>query len=110
MTEEKPVGLGHAIHIMQEAELSFDIALEAVGLVDGEHYERVGWDTYDCSVDLYGVNDDVRLTDEQQRVIRGAGFAKAYVNHKDGWETHYSWDWRDTEFKPARGWRRRWVD
>lgn len=67
---------------------------------------RIGWDYYDCSIELYEVDPDVRLTAEQQKVICDAGFQRAYVNHTDGWETHYTWD---RGVSPVRGWRRRWV-
>lgn len=74
----------------------------------GIKFERIGHDHYDNSLELYDVPVDHRLNEAQQRLISEAGFSKVYVNHVDGWETHYSWDWR-IKWKPARGWRRRYV-
>ena len=47
---------------------------------------------------------DARLTEAQQKIIYDAGFSIAYVNHTNGWETHYNWK-RTEEFKPHDGWR-----
>lgn len=76
--------------------------LESVGI----ECERTGWDYYDCSLEMYECHPDVRLNEKQQRAIFDAGFMICFVNHNDGWETHYSWG---KEFKVRRGWRRRWV-
>lgn len=70
----------------------------------GVEFERLGWDSYDCSVEIYGVAPEFRLSDEVQRQIYEAGFAKAYVNHTDKWETHYSFT-RSKKFRPVKGWR-----
>lgn len=88
----------------QHARANFEGDLEDAGLLD---FNGIGWDYYDCSLELERVGNDVRLTEAQQRVIFDAGFAKVYVNHLDGWETHYSW--HGAEFKANRGWRRRYV-
>lgn len=105
------------IWAFEYAQGDFEMDLEGVGLKLYEHYHRIGWDHYDCSIELYGVKDDVRLTPAQQNVIWDAGFIKCYVNHKDGWETHYHWTSEDIKamsdgkpFISKRGWRRRWVD
>lgn len=87
-----------------DAKTKFMAALAALGL---KEFTGIRGDDYDCSIELDGVGNDVRLTEDQQRVFFEAKFARAYINHKDGWETHYSWG---AEFKPARGWRRRWVN
>ena len=66
-------------------------------------YERIGFDHYDNSLELYGVPPDARLTEEEQKAIHSAGFSKCFVNHTDKWETHYGF--HAAEFKPAKGWR-----
>jgi hypothetical protein len=51
--------------------------------------KHIGWDEYDASIELYEVPASWRPSDEQRRKLHGAGFAVIYVNHDDGWETHY---------------------
>ena len=76
---------------------------ESLGeLVD---FERIGWDHYDNSIEIYEVPPDTRLSEVAQDFLREAGFGIAYVNHSDGWETHYS----KLQNGPTKGWRRRWV-
>src|SRR5271165_1370509 len=53
-------------------------------------YERIGWDGYDCSLEVYGVPSDERLPEVLVLGLLGAGFLKIYVNHEDKWETHHS--------------------
>lgn len=77
-------------------------------LADGQRYERLGTDDYDSSLEIIGAANDWRLTEAQQRYLAEAGFAIVYVNHKDGWETHYRFFGKDRPI-PARGWRRRYV-
>jgi len=84
------------------AETEFSHAMVGAGFGD---YTHAGGDEYDYSIEFYGVGNDARMNDIQQRVVFDAGFAKTYVNHKDGWQTHYTWD-RRKPFKPTRGWRR----
>lgn len=79
------------------AESNFEDVLIAAGLTD---WDTLGCDGYDQSLEVYKVQDDNRLTPEGVDAILGLGFAKIYVNHRDGWETHYSGDNRS-------GWRRR---
>lgn len=69
----------------------------------GIPFEHLGWDGYDCSVEIYGVPADYRLSADEQRMIHEAGFAKAYVNHTDHWETHYNF--RGKDFVSVKGWR-----
>lgn len=70
----------------------------------GASFERLGWDHYDCSLELYGSPPDHRLSEQAQRVAHGAGFLKVFVNHTDGWETHYGF--RPSEpFAISAGWR-----
>lgn len=87
------------------AKPAFDAAMTAAGF---SAYEEIGFDYYDSSIEFYGVDEDARLQPVAQAAVNAAGFHMAYVNHKDGWETHYSW-WKKP-FAPVRGWRRRWVE
>lgn len=64
----------------------------------------IGGDSYDQSVKLYGVDNEVRLSNDQQEMIFSNGFVKIYVTHKDGWETHYSSFYPDRPC-PVKGWR-----
>ena len=82
-----------------DAESELDVQLYEAGV----QWERSGFDWYDCSLELYGVPPDYRLSADVQRIIHAAGFAKVYVNHEDKWETHYSWP--VGAFKEAKGWR-----
>ncbi len=75
-------------------------------LTEDQDYDRLGTDDYDASLEIHGATDDWRLDERQQRFLFGAGFATIYVNHKDGWETHYSARGKDL---PVAGWRRRYV-
>ena len=50
----------------------------------------LGWDWYDCSLEIHGVAPDFRLSKEALQIVRDAGFARLYVNHADKWETHYT--------------------
>ena len=68
-------------------------------------FAGVRGDSYDISVELDGVDPAARLNEAQQHFIWDSGFLSAYVNHSDGWETHYSW--KGAEFVPVEGWRRR---
>lgn len=68
-------------------------------------FDKLGTDGYDCSLEIYKASDDLRLSAEAQAYCRDAGFGKVYVNHKDGWQTHYS-ELYDAEL-PLRGWRRK---
>jgi hypothetical protein len=81
-----------------------DRLLELLG--DGADYENTGWDIYDESLEINKVTDDTRLSEEAQKFIAENGFARTYVNHKNGWETHYVWK-QGEPFKPSRGWRRK---
>ena len=70
----------------------------------GVKRSRIGWDSYDQSIELYGVAADYRLSIEAQKAIHGAGFTQAYVNHVDEWETHYRFK-PDEPFAESKGWR-----
>ena len=100
------MGFAQKIWDFQKDQFEFESALEEAGLEQGKHYSRIGWDDYDCSIEFYNVENDVRFGVELQKIVADAGFIKAYVNHKDGWETHYTWK---TPFSPVRGWRR-WME
>lgn len=60
-----------------------------------------GYDYYDESLEIYGINNDTRLTEAEALKLLELGFGIIYVNHKDGFETHYSRSnltgWRTTE-------------
>ena len=66
--------------------------------------ELIGWDDYDCSIEIYGVPADYRLSEAAQRIIHDAGFATAYVNHVDKWESHYRFD-PEGDFAISKAWR-----
>jgi hypothetical protein len=102
---EPVTGFAEAMFSYHRAESNFTDALCEAEF--GE-FNRISGDHYDGSLEIYEVEPDARLNDAAQRVIFDAGFLKVYVNHKDGWETHYSWD-HSKPFKAARGWRRRYV-
>lgn len=95
-------GFAEAWWDFQRIKSDFEDGLREFFLAAAAGYERIGTDSYDCSIEIYGVSNDFRLSDESQRFIEGAGFAKCYVNHQDGWETHYTWK---TPFAAVSGWR-----
>lgn len=78
------------------------LLLEAMG-----DFDRISHDPYDNSIEVDGVPPTTRLSEAAQRVIWSAGFRKAYVNHVDGWETHYSWGHFGEPFAVKLGWRRK---
>ena len=67
------------------AESELEDALSDTGL----EFERLGWDDYDNSLEIYGVPSACRLSDAARKIIQEAGFAVCYLNHVDKWETHY---------------------
>lgn len=75
-------------------------------LPENAEYDRLRSDSYDGSLEIDGAINDLRLEASVQQFIRDAGFHKVYVNHQDGWQTHY--DLSGTV--PVRGWRRRYVE
>lgn len=65
-------------------------------------FEETSWDEYDGSLELHQCDNDLRLSDECKKFIFDSGFIRIFVNHKDGWETHY------TKSHPKDdGWRRK---
>jgi hypothetical protein len=70
-------------------------------------FDDISTDEYDCSLEIQKVSPHVRLSEAVQRLIWEAGFGRVYVNHSDGWQTHYNWS--QDKPPPARGWRRRYV-
>ena len=76
----------------------------------GVGFDRIGWDWYDCSLELYDVPPTHRLPEKVQKYMSDCGFVKVYVNHTDKWETHYKF-WKKDEsekgysFHPSEGWR-----
>lgn len=78
--------------------------LEELLSVAGVPNAKLGWDHYDNSLEIHGVEPSFRLTVEAQRAIHSCGFSKVYVNHTDKWETHYTF--KDCkEFAETKGWR-----
>ena len=67
-------------------------------------FGRLGSDDYDGSLEIREAANEIRLNETTQKFIREAGFGKVYVNHVDGWQTHYT-----LSALPVRGWRRRYV-
>jgi hypothetical protein len=90
------------------AEIMFEgerakIALEDSLFDIGVPFEELGFDDYDCSLELFDVDDEYRLSVEAQKLIYDAGFIKVYMNHKNKWETHYTF--LSAPFKEVEGWR-----
>ncbi len=83
----------------QRGKDEFEDALAELGF---ESFKEIGGDYYDSSIEFYGVANDARLSEDQQRLIHSHGFIRAYVNHEDGYETHYTWP---NEFAPHAGHR-----
>lgn len=67
------------------------------GLAD---YRR-SYDPYDGSVEFYDVPPELRFNEASQKVCHDFGFCTAFVNHLDGWETHYAVGGK----VPVDGWR-----
>lgn len=70
----------------------------------GVPVDNIGWDYYDCSLEIYKLPPDFRLTAEAQKAIHAAGFYTCYCNHTDKWETHYHFK-PDDVFVESEGWR-----
>lgn len=91
----------------QRAECEFENSLfdeeDGKGLED---YSTMSFDSYDYSIEFNDVPDDERLSDRQQEIIFNEGFLKCYLNHKNNWETHYTWNY---PFEPVEGWRIRYM-
>ena len=71
------------------AKLKLKKQLDRSGLAN--QYTDLALDDYYEALELFDVNDDVRLNEAQQRVIFGARCLRAFLNHKDGSKTHYTW-------------------
>lgn len=72
----------------------------------GFDWQRTTTDDYDSSIEFHGVPNNTRMTEALQKLCYDHGFAQCWLNHDDGWETHYAWP-RDGGFKPSEGWRKR---
>lgn len=72
---------------------------------EGFDFERTWTDSYDSSVEIGGVPPAARLNEAQQRLLAACGFLIAFVNHRDGTETHYA-----LRELPSKGWRRKRTD
>lgn len=66
-------------------------------------FENIEFDEYDRSIEINDVDNNYRLSSEAQKLLFDAGFSKVYMNHKDKWETHYSF--ASGLFKEVEGWR-----
>lgn len=75
-------------------EALFDINVE---------FDGTSFDSYDNSLELLDVPDNYRLSVEAQELIYNAGFSRVFLNHKDKWETHYTF--KQGPFEGVRGWR-----
>lgn len=100
MSDEKSMSISERLFACTYAEAELTDLLEEAGA----QFDTLSWDHYDNSLELHGVPETYRLSPEVQRVIHSAGFATAFVNHVDKWETHYHFDPRK-EFKESKGWR-----
>lgn len=69
----------------------------------GVLFEETSYDYYDCSIELYNVPNDYRLSEQVQRFLFDAGFLIVFLNHFDKWETHYHF-YKDKNF-PLKGFR-----
>ena len=69
-------------------ESAFETALDTL-IGETEGFERLGWDEYDNSLELHECTPGLRLSAEAAQYIWDNGFSICYVNHTDGWETHY---------------------
>ena len=105
MTDEKnemrPAPFSQIMFAAHLAEADFGEAVYDLSADSGFDFTRIDGDHYDNSIEFYGVPPDARMNEGIQRLIFDAGFSIAYVNHTDGWETHYGF--RDKEFKVSDG-------
>lgn len=62
----------------------------------GGDWTRIGWDDYDNSLEIYECANDMTLSDEALNfILVTSGFSQVWCNHKDGYETHYSKNYKD---------------
>jgi hypothetical protein len=103
--EMKPAPFAQIAFALQQAEHDFEEAVFEAAGDSGFDFSKINWDSYDSSIEFYGVKPDARMNDAVQKVVFDAGFGKAYVNHTDGWETHYGfYDMKKAkDFKPQKG-------
>lgn len=60
---------------------------------DGFDFNGTGTDSYDASVEVYGVTPlDYLLNEHQQRLIFESGFLACFVNYDSGPGRHYRWE------------------
>jgi len=103
-SEDKEVEAQYEAEV-EAAQLRLADKLIAAGM-NPVSFDGMGGDWYDNSIELYKCVRWFRLGEALQKVIFDEGFGIAYVNHTDGWETHYNFG---EVFEKQRGWRRRWV-
>lgn len=103
-TEFDPAGFADAWWYFQRRKYAFNDHLLCMG-DEGFDYVDVSTDDYDSSIEINKAAPDARLNEAQQEFLWKCGFSRAFVNHTDGIETHYTW--KADAFVPHRGWRRR---
>lgn len=75
-----------------QAEYAIDEKMIEFGL----SWERNSYDDYDASIEFYGVAPDNRLSQEAKEYLKGLGFSRCWLNHKDNMETYYDL-WNNSE-------------
>lgn len=91
------MNIAETIFAGKHAKLSLEDELWDMGV----QFEETSFDSYDCSIELLDVPDDYRLSLEAQELIFKAGFSIVFMNHKNKWETHYSFG--QGPFKEIKG-------
>ena len=51
-------------------------------------FTKLGWDDYDCSLEVFGVPKDYVPEKEALNKWAELGFSTIYLTHTDKWETH----------------------
>lgn len=74
---------------LAENEFEEDLFEAAGGYDKGWDYDKFWIDTYDSSCEFSKVPNDYFLNEAQQNIIKKAGFGVCFINHKNGWESHY---------------------
>lgn len=72
-----------------EEHLSFEHDIDDKMLECGLDWERNGYDSYDASIEFYGVEPEGRLNQKAHDYLSAMGFRRAWLNHKDNMETYY---------------------
>lgn len=83
------MGYAEIAHAHVAAESRFTAALLNLDPESPLDWGETTTDEYDDSIEFMEVPNDCRLTLKQQKFIHDEGFYQCWLNHKDGWETHY---------------------